>query len=42
MTAEEQALVLRTLRDLGLRIVESRSLADGSMTVRVARPAFKE
>lgn len=42
MTEEEKALVLRTLRDLGLRIVASSTLPDGSMTVRVKRGEIKK
>lgn len=41
VTPEERALVLQLLRDAGLIIVASSLLADGSMTVRVKRPALK-
>lgn len=41
MTPEEIRMVLQLLRDAGLVIVSSSSLADGSMTVRLKRPPLK-
>lgn len=41
MTEDERKLVLQALRDLGLVIVASSLLADGSMSIRVKRPPLK-
>lgn len=41
MTEEERQMVLRILRDAGLRVVSATLLTDGSMTVRVRRPELK-
>lgn len=41
MTEEEISLVVRTLRDMGLTIVETHKLTDDTITIRLKRPPFK-
>lgn len=41
MTPEEREHVLNLLRNAGLQIIRAEVLADGSMTVRLKRPALK-
>jgi hypothetical protein len=41
MTPDEVKMVVQLLRDAGLVIVRTSSLADGSLTIRVQRPPLK-